>query len=64
MTSDLIEFYMFKGSSSADWEITNARKPISEGIVVVAYGVPPEGINLLYKYSDKDSVNYGADHFT
>ena len=55
---------MFKGPSFADWEITNARKPISEGIVVVAYGVPPEGINLLYKYSDKDSVNYGADHFT
>ncbi|HEY7078225.1 MAG TPA: hypothetical protein VH500_00890 [Nitrososphaeraceae archaeon] len=40
---------MFKGPSSADWEITNARKSISEGMVVVAYGVPPEGINLLYK---------------
>ena len=42
-------FSCFKGPSSADWEITYARKSISEGIVVVTYGVPPEGINLLYK---------------
>ena len=40
---------------------SNGHKPISEGIIVVTYGFPPEGINLLYKYIDKTSGTHGTD---
>jgi hypothetical protein len=40
---------------------TNGHKPISGGIVIMASGVSPGGINLLYKYIDHTSGTSGTD---
>ncbi len=40
---------------------TNGHKPISGGIVIMASGVPPAGINLLYTYVDHTSGTHGTD---
>jgi hypothetical protein len=44
-------------------QITWARYNISEGIVI-NYGVPREGITVLYKYIDKTSGTFGSDTIT
>lgn len=40
---------------------TNGHKPISGGIVIMASGIPPGGINLLYTYIDHTSGTHGTD---
>lgn len=61
---DVAIFDCDKGPSSAGWA-TNAKgiRPISGGIVVVAYGVPPGGIQLLYEVIDHTSGTTGTDSF-
>lgn len=32
---------------------TNSEKHITEGVIVITYNVPKQGINLIYRYIDK-----------
>lgn len=57
---DRAAFYCPDGPSSAKWFI-GKHEPITEGIVVVTYGIPPGGMNVTYHYYDKTSGSSGSD---
>jgi len=57
---DRAAFYCPDGPSSAKWFI-GRHEPITEGIAVATYGVPPAGVNVTYQYYDKTSGSSGSE---